>query len=460
MNKCIKCIFRKALLPVVPAITLMFAFGSCSNNDEKAKPEHDPNKEVVLTTFYPNEGYIRDRVLLDGENFGSDPSMIKVFFNSAEAKVISSIGTRILALVPRMPGDECELTVQIGEQTKKYEQTFQYKIVASVTTLAGNGQVEGVFDQGLDKSVLNPVYIGADLEGNIFVTHVPNTLLRINERENLIQVIADPASGFNQRSLPYANPRTNVLQFGTEANRDGFVFCDPKDGWALKMRFIRNWDLNGYSLPSGTSGNQEAPETHYPCMLCEIDNMFYSRYRDGTIIRIDPETWQAKIVGKTPAGTAYGNAFNPFNQSELWFGYIEVGTGSYANTICRVNVLDETVNESTGFLASFETLNSSSFSNHRDGPLAQAQFDGIRQINFDSQGNLYIGDSNNHCIRMLNTGTMMVETIIGKPRVSGYVDGNKDDALFTFPHGIVVNSEDVIYVSDYGNKRIRRIAIE
>jgi DNA-binding beta-propeller fold protein YncE len=97
---------------------------------------------------------------------------------------------------------------------------------------------------------------------------------------------------------------------------------------------------------------------------------------------------------------------------------------------------------------------------YRDGPLAQAQFYTIRQINFDSEGNLFVADADNHCLRKIDTETMMVETVIGIPGMSGFKDGNKDDALFKGLHGLAVDAEGVIYVSDYGNLRIRRVAIE
>ena len=71
-----------------------------------------------------------------------------------------------------------------------------------------------------------------------------------------------------------------------------------------------------------------------------------------------------------------------------------------------------------------------------------------------------MGDSGNDCIRMINTKTMMVETVIGIPGQRGFKDGNRDEALFDQPHGLVVDSDDVVYVSDWGNNRLRRVAIE
>jgi DNA-binding beta-propeller fold protein YncE len=84
----------------------------------------------------------------------------------------------------------------------------------------------------------------------------------------------------------------------------------------------------------------------------------------------------------------------------------------------------------------------------------------MRMINFDADGNLFVGDAGNHCIRKIDTETMMVETIIGIPGVGGFRDGKKEEALFNGPHGLVVDPDGVIYVADFTNNRIRRVAIE
>jgi hypothetical protein len=440
-----------------------FFLVACNNSDEKSV--YDPGKPVILTSFKPDSGRVREMVLLEGENFGSDPSIIKVFFNESEAKVIGSTGKLILAAVPRMPGDTCIMTVTVGDQRNEYSERFRYKIAASVTTIAGNGTTNHVYDQGLDKAQLTPVYIGADKDFNIFITDNNNTLLRINEAENLIQVLATYDMGYIHRCVPYINPRTNVMQLGAEGNgcRERFMFLDPKDGWAPRLKFIKEWDANGYDLPVGTNGEvPQNPESHHHCLLCEADGNYYSRYSNGAIVRIDPVTWKAKIVGMTPSGICMGLVMHPINKNEMWFGYDGAAsgfTGWVANSICKLDVLDETTNED-GILASYQRLSGPIAAGHRDGPLYQAQFNRIRMMSFDEDGNLYVGDCDNHCIRVVNTNTMMVSTIIGIPGVAGYQDGNQEDALFRQPHGIITDAEGAVYVAEYGNRRIRRIAVE
>ncbi|MDR1720519.1 MAG: IPT/TIG domain-containing protein [Dysgonamonadaceae bacterium] len=450
---------------VIPLIVWIAFAVSCDDSDSQNKVAYDPNKPIELTTFHPDSGRIREMVLLDGSNFGTDPSAIKVFFNNSEAKVIGSTGTRILALTPRMPGDTCVLSVQIGDQKKSYVNTFRYKIEASVTTIAGSGREAHVFDQGLDKCELKPVYIAADNEYNVFVTDNQDVLLRINTITNTLSVVATKEQGFNHRCAPAANPWTNVLMQGAEGagNRDRFVFLDPRDGWAMKSRFIKGWDLNGHTYPSGGGTGNLNYESHFQCLLCEVDGMYYTRYVHGHIVRINPETWEAKVIGMTPVGLTYGMAFHPIRKNELWLGYSEFTTptgADAANGIYTLDVTDESRIENN-ILASLKRWTPvSSIGGHRDGPIDQSLFLGIRMINFDMDGNLYVGDCRNHCIRMVNTTTMMVSTIIGIPGVAGFKDGAREDAMFNTLHGIVTDPDGVIYVADYHNNRVRRIAIE
>ncbi|GHU88635.1 hypothetical protein FACS1894155_03890 [Bacteroidia bacterium] len=442
---------------------------SCSNESEKPLV-YDPDKPIELTSFYPDSGRIREMVLLDGSNFGTDLSAIKVLFNSSEAKVVGSTGTRILVLTPRMPGDTCILSVKIGEQEKTYERKFFYKVEASVTTLCGNGLDSNphIFNQGLDKCQLKPVYIAADKEYNVFVTDNQDYFVRINTITDELTVIATKDQGFNHRCAPSANPWNNVLMQGAEGagNRERFSFFDPRDGWALKSKFIKSWDLNGCASPSGGGSGNLNYESHFQCLLCEADGMYYTRYVGGQIVRINPETWEAKILGMTPVGFTYGLAFHPVRKSELWIGYSELATPTVAeaaNAIFTIDVTDETRVENN-YLSSFTRLTPplSTAGGHRDGPLGQALFLGIRMINFDLDGNLYVGDCRNHCIRMVNTNTtpMMVSTVIGIPEISGFKDGPREDAQFNTLHGIVTDPDGIIYVADYHNNRVRRVAIE
>jgi hypothetical protein len=447
---------RVLLVAIAAGCLCAFTFVACEREDKSGGALHDPSKPVVLTSFMPDSGRISEMVLLDGSNFGTDVSNIKVFFNAKEAKVINSTGTRILALAPRLPGDTCVMSVEIGGKRYVYDDFFRYKVEASVTTLAGDG-VNALTTTSLDKSQLRPVYIGTDMDYNIFVSVENNSgmLLKLNEQENSIMVLVTNEQGMTPRFQPNSHPETNVIMFGAEGegNRDRFITLDPKEGWAPKMRFVKSWTANDFPLPANNGqSNAYNHETHYHCLYCKADGNLYTRYTGGQVVKINPVSWDAEIVYQTNSGIAYAMAFHPIRTSELWIGYSSGNGAELANSLCRVDVFNPA--------ETFRKLSGAISGGHRDGRLDQAMFYNMRQMNFDSDGNLFVGDAGNHCIRKVDTDNMTVETIIGIPGKSGFKDGNKDDALFYDPHGIATDPDGIIYVSDYSNNRIRRIAIE
>ena len=74
---------------------LIAGFSSCKA-DENKKNQHDPNKPIVLTDFYPKEGGIATKMIFTGENFGTDVSKIHVYFNETKAAVVQSTGEKCM----------------------------------------------------------------------------------------------------------------------------------------------------------------------------------------------------------------------------------------------------------------------------------------------------------------------------------------------------------------------------
>ena len=75
----------------------------------------------------------------------------------------------------------------------------------------------------------------------------------------------------------------------------------------------------------------------------------------------------------------------------------------------------------------------------------------------DGNGIVYIADSSNNAIRALDTNTGMLKTIAGTG-VPSCVDGNGSVATFFWPTGVAVDTAGSIYVADFSNGRVRKIA--
>jgi hypothetical protein len=91
-----------------------------------------------------------------------------------------------------------------------------------------------------------------------------------------------------------------------------------------------------------------------------------------------------------------------------------------------------------------------------DGTGSAARFNGPAGIGVDSSGNLYVADSGNDTIRMVNTAAF-VTTVSGQPGDADSVDGLTSNARFNTCGDVCVDNSGIVYVADAGNSTIRRI---
>ncbi|MDR3268520.1 MAG: IPT/TIG domain protein, partial [Tannerella sp.] len=224
-----------------------------------------------------------------------------------------------------------------------------------------------------------------------------------------------------------------------------YYYFDPKDGWAPRIKTWR-WKEGSTDLPSNPWKKA--------MIFCPYDGYSYVHHYNGQLVRLNTKTNEGEIVFRTPQADCYGMAFHPINQNILYIVYGAGGGGNspVSNTIYTLDITDP---EGT-----YQKLCGTNAGGHRDGTLEVAQFNNPKQVFFDQDGNLYIADYNNHCIRRLNTVEGIVETVVGIPGQSGWKDGGKEEALFNNPNGIVVGNDGSVYVADFNNSRVRKLTIE
>lgn len=91
------------------------------------------------------------------------------------------------------------------------------------------------------------------------------------------------------------------------------------------------------------------------------------------------------------------------------------------------------------------------------GPALDAMFDTPQRIAADDAGNLYVADTKNNRIRMIDMTTMTISTILGtgEPTYTGD-RGPAVEATVSVPRGVTVD-RNWLYVADSGNHVIRRV---
>lgn len=122
-------------------------------------------------------------------------------------------------------------------------------------------------------------------------------------------------------------------------------------------------------------------------------------------------------------------------------------------------IVSDTENNSIRLISNSRviSLNSTTSAGHRDGKLDTALFNKPSDIVFDKLGNVYIADTLNNCIRYIDIIKGEVSTYAGKKLIAGLRDGKISDSSFNQPVGLAIDNKGVLYVSDSGNQRIRKI---
>ena len=94
------------------------------------------------------------------------------------------------------------------------------------------------------------------------------------------------------------------------------------------------------------------------------------------------------------------------------------------------------------------------------GDKNSTQFRNISGMAFDSSGNLFVVERDNHKVKRLvidpSSGVATSEDWVGSGSYD-YANGNGTDASFRHPWGLAIDSSDNLYVSDHNNHRIRKV---
>ena len=417
---------------ILVAITIF----SCNNEETggNEKP-YDASKPVTLETFYPDSGGIATKMIIKGENFGTDIKKVKVYYNKKQAAVVRANGDMLYVITPRQPGDTCNISVVIDKDSASFSNTFKYTTQITVTTIAGKPGGDGSGTDGtLAEATFNrPRFVAVDAERNIFVSEfVGNRVRQINEEANLVTTLIKDVSNPNAPSVDAEGKKVFVP---LDNGADGFIEFDPETQWTGKKMKPRKVE----GTPDFTLDWQHSLAPNLK------DQLIYTRAYNGTLISFNARTKAAQVVDVNLMSSSDSFlAFDPFNPNILYLCY----TAKHC-----IYTYDLDTKEHKLFAGE------QNVAGWADGEREDAQFRTPRQITFDKDGILYVADSDNHCIRTISREGI-VTTVIGIAGVKGYVDGTPDDALFNSPCGVAVDDEGTIYVGDAENSCIRKLAIQ
>lgn len=89
------------------------------------------------------------------------------------------------------------------------------------------------------------------------------------------------------------------------------------------------------------------------------------------------------------------------------------------------------------------------------GPAVRAQLAGPKGVSLSLTGDIYFADTESHTIRVIRAASGIVETLVGDGQKGDGPDGDPLKCRLARPHGVYVDGSGNVYIGDSDNHRVR-----
>lgn len=367
-----------------------------------------PMPEPTIGSIDPESGPKATLVTISGSNFGSDISMVKVFFNENEAQVQSVDDTKITAKVPLGAGTGV-VKVEIGSVALTGPE-FSYILTAEVTTLAGStpGFADG---PGSSAQFNHPRGVAIDGNGIVYVANSDNHKIRTVTPAGEVGTLAGSSSGFVDDTG--TNAQFN-FPAGVAADASGNVYvADIGNNKIRKITPAGDVTTLAGSSKGFADGSGSNAKFHFPPGVA-IDgsgNVYVADVENHKIRKITPNGEVSTLAGSNPGFEDAVGTNAQFNNP--------TGVAVDAqNNVFVADVFNHKIRKiNQGGEVSTIAGSTQGFA---DGTGANAQFNNPTGVAVDVEGNIYVADRDNHKIRKI-TPTGQVSTLAGS--TEGFAEG-------------------------------------
>ncbi|HEX7829870.1 MAG TPA: NHL repeat-containing protein [Thermoanaerobaculia bacterium] len=322
-----------------------------------------------------------------------------------------------------------------------------------VTTVAGNPVASGDEDgPGTNALFDAPWGLAVDASGNVYVADHGNQKIRKITPAAVVSTFSgDGFTGSGNGAI--ATARFNRPS-GVAVMPDGttIVIGDAENA---ALRFIANGQVSTFvgSVPANgvVNATGTAARFHFPYgVVVDAAGNTYVSESSCAIRKITPQGVVTTFAGMPGfAGSTDGQGTNARFNGPKGLAIDKNGNLYVADTsnhAIRKITPQGLVTTLAGKAGEFGSTNGSG---------SQARFYLPWSVAVDPQGNVYVADSYNHNIRIIEPAGVV--TTFAGGGIAGYYDGVGTNADFRYPIGIAIDGARNLYVADWGNEVIRKI---
>ena len=329
----------------------------------------------------------------------------------------------------------------------------------TVTTIAGSaGNFGGTNATGTNALFYEPQGVVVDSSDNVFVADTGNNVIREIAANGAVTTLAGSFGNFGYTNATGANAAFDSPR-GISRDSSGNLYVADYLNNVLRKVTTPAGMVTTVAGAAGSIGSADGVGTNalffgpQGVVVNPTNNNFiYLADTGNSTIRQLTASGPNWIVG-TLAGDASIGSTNAAGTAARFFWPMDMasdGHGNFyvadaANDVIRKVAANGAV---TTFAGSFGVVGST------DG--SSALFNAPQAVAVDKSGNVYVADTGNSTIRVITSGGV-VSTLAGVPGMSGSFDGQGTNAQFYLPAGIAVDGSGNVYVADTLNHTIREV---
>jgi sugar lactone lactonase YvrE len=334
-----------------------------------------------------------------------------------------------------------------------------------ISTFAGTGSQGCAGDSGPAAAALlnNPFDLAFDAVGNLIFSDTFNhRIRRIDARTGIINTIAGTGErGFAGDGGPAVRALLNE-PYGVVIDRTGKIFFADR----LNRR-VRQIDPSGtittfagdgsgkYSGDGGAAASAGLAEPNGVALNADETHLFIADVADHRVRVVDLAAGLISTFGGTGEAQHSGDG-GPATRAGI-FGARAVAFSPDGSLYVMERQGSSIRRVRNGIIETVAGTGARGYAG--DGNDARlAVFNAPKEMAIDRNGNIFVVDTENHAIRLIDAATWIVTTIAGTGSAGPGGDGGPaSQAGLARPHGAVVGSDGAVYIGDSENHRIRRL---
>jgi len=326
--------------------------------------------------------------------------------------------------------------------------------VWKITTVAGQAGAGGYADgPGAQAQFRLPNNLAVDRAGNIYVADTANNVIRKITAAGTVSTLAGLAGAHGDADGKGGKARF-WAPFGIAADRSGNVYVADSANNVIR-KITADGTVSTLAGKAGQPGKADGTDSSarfrnpWGVAVDSAGNVIVADMSNDTIRKITPGGETITLAGQAGmSGSADGFANNarfndPFAVAVDGAGNIYV-SDSGNDTIRKINP-EGTVITLAGFAG---------YAGNKDGTTDMARFWNPQGLAVDGAGNVYVADTGNNTVREI-TPTGVVSTL---PGLAGASDPAGSVQLAS-PGGVAVDAAGNVYVADTDNHCVRKIGL-